>query len=131
MSKPIHVKPSLYAYVFIQLKEIAKDYGYNLVIHGSMARDLDLIAIPWENELRDRDEMIRAFAECVGGTVMDKTGSGELWSPINHGRVNYIIDLNRGGYKRNESGDIVDPTEFIPDPEYYLDISVTPAIQYK
>ncbi len=43
MSKPIHVKPQFYTYAFLPLKEIALRYGYNLVIHGSMNRDMDLI----------------------------------------------------------------------------------------
>lgn len=45
--KLTHAKPQLYAFYFLKLKEIAKELGYNLVIDGSMARDLDLIAIPW------------------------------------------------------------------------------------
>ena len=50
MSKPLHAKPNIYAYYFEALKAIAKEYGYNLVVHGSMNRDLDLIAIPWVND---------------------------------------------------------------------------------
>ena len=32
-----------------------------------------------------------------------------------------------GGYKKNDEGLIVDPIEFIEDPQYYIDISVTPC----
>ena len=45
--KPIHAKPSLFAFYFEVIKEIGLKYGYNIVLHGSMNRDLDLIAIPW------------------------------------------------------------------------------------
>jgi hypothetical protein len=44
--KLVHAKPSLYAYYFEALKAIAKDYGYNLVVHGSMNRDL-VACIMW------------------------------------------------------------------------------------
>jgi hypothetical protein len=120
-SKPIHVKPSLYAYCYEAMKVIAKDHGYNLVLHGSMNRDLDLIAIPWVHNPKPESEMIKAFSDYLGGyleTDVDKRLPG--------GRNSYVINLNRGGYKRNSEGDIVDPVEFTPDPEYYIDISVTP-----
>ena len=45
--KPTHAKPSYYAIMFEPLKKIAIKYGYNLVLHGSLNRDMDLIAIPW------------------------------------------------------------------------------------
>lgn len=47
MNKPVHAKPSLYAYYFYELKVIALQFGYNLCLHGSLNRDMDLIAIPW------------------------------------------------------------------------------------
>ena len=130
--KPTHAKPQLYAYYFLQLKELAKDFGYNLVVHGSMARDLDLIAIPWVNDPKDELEMVKALAECLGGEVMLKHIDGEKNAYVSRlagGRLNYVIDLNRGGYKRDEKGDIAEPLEFTPDPEYYIDISVTPLVK--
>lgn len=44
--KPIHAKPSLFSFYFEIIKEIGLKHGYNIVLHGSMNRDLDLIAIP-------------------------------------------------------------------------------------
>ena len=128
--KPIHAKPSLYAYYFEALKGIAKDYGYNLVVHGSMARDLDLIAIPWVDDPKDDLEMVKALAKCMGGKIMGKAFEGQknpYASTLPGGRTNYVIDLYRGGYKKNDNGEIVEPFEFTPDPEYYIDISVTPC----
>jgi hypothetical protein len=127
--KPIHAKPSLYAYYFIQLKEIALEYGYNLVLHGSMNRDLDLIAIPWVDDPKPELEMVISLAEHLGGEVMLKNIEGQknpYVSTLQAGRLNYIIDLNRGGYKHDENGEIAEPLHFTPDPEYYIDISVTP-----
>ncbi len=132
MDKPIHAKPSLYAYYFLALKEIALGYGYNLIVHGSMNRDLDLIAIPWVDDPEDSLKMINALADCLGGEVMGKAIAGQVnpyVSKLPGGRVNYVIDLNRGGYKRDENGDIAEPVEFTPDPEYYIDISITPFVK--
>lgn len=130
MSKPIHAKPSLYAYYFISLKEIAIEYGYNLVLHGSLNRDLDLIAIPWVDDAKPELALMRALTECLGGKLMLKNIEGqknEFASALQAGRTNYVIDLNRGGYKRDDNGDIIEPFEFTDDPQYYIDISVTPA----
>jgi hypothetical protein len=130
--KSTHAKPQLYAYYFLQLKEVAKDYGYNLVVHGSLNRDLDLIAIPWVNDPKPDLELVRALAECLGGKVMSKGIEGQTnpyISSLPGGRVNYVIDLNRGGYKKNDQGEIVEPFEFTADPEYYIDISVTPFVK--
>lgn len=119
--KTTHAKPQLYAYYFLQLKEIAKEFGYNLVVHGSMNRDLDLVAIPWINEPKPELEMIEALTNWVGGEL-DKSLIGTLPG----GRTAYVINLNRGGYKKNAEGLIIDPIEFVEDPQYYIDISVTP-----
>ncbi len=119
--KPTIIKPSLYTYYFLQLKELALEFGYNLVIHGSMNRDLDLIAIPWVNDPKPQLEMIKSLADWIGGSV-DESIIGTLPG----GRTSYVINLNRGGYKKNAEGLIIDPLEFVDDPEYYIDISVTP-----
>lgn len=118
--KPVHAKPQLYAYYFEGMKTIARDMGYNLVVHGSMARDLDLIAIPWVDDPKPEFEMVEAMKEYLGGRIL--SGAGHR---LPGGRTSYVINLNRGGYKRNEADEIAEPLEFTPDPEYYIDISVT------
>lgn len=116
--KPIHAKPSLYAFYFEELKSIAVKYGYNLVLHGSMNRDLDLIAIPWQNELGNALEMINEFADCLGGEIMTQTHEQIHCFP--HGRLSYVINLNRSGKWNNYQ-----------DAQYYIDISLLPAFNYK
>lgn len=126
--KPVHVKPQLYTYYFLELKEIAKEYGYNLVVHGSMNRDLDLIAIPWVDKPKPEIELIHALSKYLTGhTAAEGTEKHiYLMSDQPGGRRSYVIHLNRGGYKRDDKGDISEPIEFIEDPQYYIDVSVTP-----
>lgn len=119
--KPIAAKPNVYAYYFLNMKELALSFGYNLVLHGSLNRDLDIIAIPLSNQPRPEREMINALTKWVGGTLDES-----LIGALPGGRTSYVINLNRGGYKRNAEGLIIDPIEFVKDPEYYIDISVTP-----
>lgn len=44
--KPANFAP-VYACLYPQLAEIARSHGYCLATHGSMARDFDLVCIPW------------------------------------------------------------------------------------
>lgn len=122
MEKPIHAKPSYYALMFEPLKAIAMKYGYNLVLHGSLNRDLDLIAIPWQQSLGSVEEMISEFCEYVGGKINNDTKKD---AP--HGRKWYVIDIFRGGYFE---GDGFHEVKYFADPQYYIDISVTPCSQH-
>jgi hypothetical protein len=118
MEKPIHAKPSYYAIMFEPLKIIALKYGYNLVLHGSLNRDMDLIAIPWQEELGDVDEMINEFCQYVGGKI-----NTEAPKNAPHGRKWFVIDIYRGGYFE---GDGFHELTYFNDPQTYIDISVTP-----
>ena len=113
--KPIHVKPAMYALFFYDLKEIAKQYGYNLVIHGSLNRDLDLIAIPWSDDIKSEQDMIMEFQSYLTGHIIVMPGGGVHYTILPGGRHSYVIDLNRGNRKGEWSS---------YDEQYYLDISV-------
>jgi hypothetical protein len=116
MIKPIHARPSLYSHYFFILKEIAFRHGYNLVLHGSLNRDLDLIAIPWQEEVKPYYPMIEQFAERIGGEILPETEERrQQFADMHHGRRVYVINLNRGGFGE-------------PDPQYYIDISVIPLL---
>ena len=115
--KLTHVKPNFYTYCFEELKIIAKRYGYNLVIHGSMNRDMDLIAIPWAEYLFGTvDSMIQEFAEYLDGHIMQMTEKQKYCFP--HGRYSYVIEMRRS---KDYFGN------WTEDKQYYLDISIIPA----
>lgn len=70
MKKTEELKPN-YAPVYAaamypDLAKIFQKHGYALAVHGSLARDFDLIAIPWvENPSKRKDviaEMVKTFA---------------------------------------------------------------------
>jgi hypothetical protein len=129
--KPTVAKPQLYAYYFLQLKEIARDHGYNLVVHGSMNRDLDLIAIPWVDDPKPEFDLINALNKHLTGHTTDEQYKEHvyLFKELPGGRHAYVINLNRGGYKKteDESGNPI----YEEDPQWYIDISVTPIGVYK
>ena len=117
-NKPTHAKPSLYAYYFLSMKEIAKDHGYNLVLHGSLNRDSDLIAIPWVDNPKPEIELIHALSDHLTGTTAAEGYEKDVYmmSVLPGNRHSYVINLNRS--QKNKEG------EYQEDPQYYVDISI-------
>jgi hypothetical protein len=124
--KPIHAKPSLYSFYFEVIKEIGLKYDYNIVVDGSMNRDLDLIAIPWVEIIGDKEKMVDEIVDVIGGilsiqdrSIEDMVGTRYGLKP--HGRIVYIIQINRNiEYKYNIMAEIKE----YADPQYYIDLSV-------
>lgn len=116
-SKPIKVKPHFYAVCLSGLQQIAKDMGYNILIHGSMNRDMDLVAVAWIDEPKSHIELLDAFCEYLGVPIASTENGrdGYMYSLLGGGRHSYIINLYRGG---KFNGYL--------DAQYYLDISFTP-----
>lgn len=57
------LKPPLYAMLYMMMVPRAKEMGYALALHGSMARDMDLIAIPWTEEAIEAELLIKLLME--------------------------------------------------------------------
>jgi len=82
----------------------AREYGYALALHGSVARDLDLVAIPWIPEAWDAPDLVEALrktAERVSPNKVafihkDRPGRDPEQKP--HGRLAWAIHLGRGVY---------------------------------
>ena len=94
--KPIKVKPGMYALFFIQMKAIAEYYGYNLLLNGSMDRDLDLVAVPWRDNPGDEQAMIKEFQEYLKGIITTNPDGKVDFNILPGNRHAYIIELNRG-----------------------------------
>ena len=86
-------KPAFYAVLLERFREIALGKGYALAIHGSMASDMDLVAIPWVKDVSSPKELLDAFWDEIGNTVFkeDKTLFQPEIKP--HGRVAYAIPI--------------------------------------
>lgn len=87
--KPANYAP-VYACVYAQLAEVARQHGYALSIHGSLAADFDLVCIPWTEETSEPqavvDQITREFAiEQVAG-----------YEQKEHGRIATTISFSFG-----------------------------------
>jgi hypothetical protein len=51
----------VYAAMYPALAEIARSHGYALAVHGSMARDFDVICIPWVEAPSDPADVVAAM----------------------------------------------------------------------
>lgn len=97
-----------YAHVYAQLERIAWRHGYALALHGSMGRDLDVIAIPWTDDADEPEKLLDAFAKAVVKTEeINYSRPGATQKP--HGRKAYSFILGHAGH--------------------YIDLSIMPRIQ--
>lgn len=118
LKKPAKAKPSFYSHCYMELLLTAVDHGYNLLIHGSMNRDMDLVAVAWVDDPKSHTELLDAFCETLGIRKQrdHKNEPDYCFSILPGGRSSYIINMNRGG---KFNGYI--------DEQFYLDISFTPS----
>lgn len=90
--------PPLAAAYWLILTEVANQHGYALAIHGSMSRDIDLVAVPWTDEATDAETLVAAFGEAVGygegwsGTISDSATSKP------HGRRAWTLGIGHGAW---------------------------------
>jgi len=90
--------PAMYAMLYPGLVKVANGLGYALALHGSLSRDMDLLAVPWTEEAPPAEELVAALREKLGRyadyTVEGINGPHE--KP--HGRRAWSILLWGHGY---------------------------------
>lgn len=91
--KPTYA-PAYIVGVYPALAERARTLGYALALHGSIQRDLDLVAVPWVDGAADPVQLLAALCEEFDLTV-PPVGDPEI-KP--HGRLAWSIPLWWGAY---------------------------------
>ena len=96
-----------YVMAYTKLDRIAWRYGYALALHGSMTRDLDLIAIPWTEDADSPEKLLKAIQRfTIQGASKEIKLSKKLFPTKKpHGRTAYSFPIGH---------------------EHYLDVSVMP-----
>ena len=73
------------------MRRAAKDQGYALAVHGSLDRDIDLVAIPWrEHNVADKDKLVLALTGAIAG-VTGRCNREREWAEKPHGRWAKIL----------------------------------------
>ena len=100
MSKHCPNYAGFYAIILPRLQEVARSHGYAIAIHGSMIRDMDILATPWIEGASPTKVFLQAMCEEAGGFVPtvspdDPCKIGECilsdGEAKPHGRVAYTI----------------------------------------
>jgi hypothetical protein len=76
----IHTVDELEAFcrsILPAIRQAAHGVGYAIGVHGSMRRDLDLIAVPWTEEHADRDALASAISVAACGANHAEYGWNE------------------------------------------------------
>ena len=80
----------VYACIYPSLAEVTRAHGYALAAHGSMARDFDLVCIPWAEQVSQPADVVKAITTAFAIHQVGEPGQK------NHGRVAYTITLGFG-----------------------------------
>lgn len=57
-------RAAFYACMWNDLRQAALDCGWALGLHGSLANDMDIMAMPWTEDTTTVDVMIKALCGC-------------------------------------------------------------------
>jgi hypothetical protein len=81
--------PWFYVSLYKDLVKVARRHGYALCVHGSLNRDLDVVAVPWTSDAIDADELAEALRHECDGKYSNN-------SPKPHGRKAWAFQLGGG-----------------------------------
>ena len=84
--KPANYAP-VYAGLYPELAEIARSHGYAMAVHGSFARDADLICVPWTDAATEPQAVVDSI---LSEFVMRSAGEPSVRE---HGRVVYSLTI--------------------------------------
>ena len=69
------------------MRQAAKDAGYAITVHGSLDRDIDLVAIPWRDQgVWSIDKLVEALVGAMRGFVGRAHCHDKEWEVKPHGR---------------------------------------------
>lgn len=74
------------------IREIAHDHGYAIAVHGSLARDIDLVAVPWIEHAKDADKLVESIKGAIAG-VLGRCCIAGPPTEFAHGRRAWVIHI--------------------------------------
>lgn len=91
--KPANNGPFYAAGLYPELAEVFRAHGYALAVHGSLAADFDLIAVPWVDEAGDP---LGVIEECLSKFAFEEIPDQKKPTPKPHSRCSYKLHLSFG-----------------------------------
>lgn len=122
-----------YACLLPDIMEAGRECGYAIAVHGSMARDLDLIAVPWVEEAKSAEALIMRLLSVTGGHLKDG------WSPVFEDGVRVKDEAGKEKWDKVQGDEPADKPHgrrawsihLGRHANLYLDVSVMPRIERK
>jgi hypothetical protein len=68
------------------MRRAAKDAGYAITVHGSLNRDIDLVAVPWIESAWDKDALVNSIVGARRGVLGRVHCHDKAWTEKPHGR---------------------------------------------
>lgn len=91
-------KPAFYSNIFDDLKRVAKECGWALGLHGSLANDMDIMAMAWTENATTAQELIDTICDkCFKNNPFDETNRVPYFDKPNN-RVVYTIVIWKDFY---------------------------------
>ncbi len=81
-----------YTVLWESFRKAALDCGWTLALHGSMASDMDMMAMPWVEDAKPVEKLIAALSDCIDNTIW-KDSHFEPFHGKPHGRVVYTLSI--------------------------------------
>ena len=81
-----------YTVLWPHFRQTALDCGWALALHGSMASDMDMMAMPWVEDAKPIDELIQKLSDCIDGTIW-KDNHFKPYYGKPHNRVVYSLSI--------------------------------------
>lgn len=76
----------LLKHILEPIRTVARDAGYAILVHGSLSRDIDLVAIPWvETHVMPADFLVTRIAAVVA-SISGRCNAKDEWTAKPHGR---------------------------------------------
>lgn len=121
---------TVYATVYPFLQEVARAHGYALALHGSMVRDMDVVAVPWHTECSEPDTLAKAMQDALGH-YCGKSGKEYTWGEIPrdtkpHNRTAYTLRFGSNDPLFWVDLSVVQPT---PSAAFVLDTMVKDTVK--
>lgn len=84
--------PAGYVGLLTILSDVARKNGYALGLHGTLSRDMDVIAVPWNEWSTHPEALTKALAKAIA--IDEVAIHGPELKP--HGRLAYTLALGMG-----------------------------------
>jgi hypothetical protein len=82
----------VYCALYPELAEVARSHGYALAVHGSVARDFDVICIPWTEKPSDPNKVVEEIISKFDLWNADKENPCRK----QHGRLAWTLTIGHG-----------------------------------